>query len=829
MITESQRRIDALASALSTLQNQTNTASHLSTLIIQRSRYLNTLTSPASDASAKITQASQNLVQTMTKMREAREKFDTIQETEPHIKHLYEGAKELQALRRKIATELEKKKKTREQQASAARSRKQSLVSGFMPEEDPLHDGPGGKDDDDDDDLQTPLACTGSLTEQDVYTAADAMDLIRDAYVFFQQNKNWKSSPAALGGLERVYQQGVDGMCALTKSHLQSAGPPVRFKKVMGDVEMRHETPTQTRQRLSRALENRDLMKTVGEYEEFLPLDTRSVRELRAIMECLGGESAHSERCPPISDTDDGSLKTLYLSPNKVNRTEKYGNGFTNLTKKPLRTGFPHLNTYAEARKGVSFQSVDGYYRHLKNEHKKATGKGGSMGSGGDGGGSEMDAMARDAVRCLEHAMVVVAGEKTLYRCFVSPTSSHQHVDASKIPANYKTALLASYAHIVQSIVDRTLDIIETVFARNASVATPAPGPEDNPAIPKINVRNTASAAAAGLRILDGVRMLGPSLAKLCEMSEKGAAASKKSNEMMIAGSLCICIHRSTVKNTAKMLEHLAKAIEMDPVNGTDYRPPDARVAAVSSEVVRAIKLVSPFVSAYRSVTKRRALPWDEKIGEEAEDMDKFVKYLIHKCLNNLQLKSLKYADDQGLPEMMQAKAHLFVINNTFYLLEQFTYHQYGREENDDGDESYKLEKPWFKEKVGHLFEMEKKKYLANWEAINKNLTSVDSKELTYQKDQLLSLESGRLLKTRFSGFIEDFERTYNVHKQLTVIDPKLRDILHNDVRAAFAHRYKRFFEKYSRLQFSKKNMDTYLKYSPQRVDAMIEDLYATQ
>eukprot|EP00957_Ditylum_brightwellii_P082256 6254590-Ditylum_brightwellii.AAC.1 len=64
---------------------------------------------------------------------------------------------------------------------------------------------------------------------------------------------------------------------------------------------------------------------------------------------------------------------------------------------------------------------------------------------------------------------------------------------------------------------------------------------------------------------------------------------------MSVAGHLCIGIHRTTVKNCAKTLENLAKAIQNDPLDGERHRPKDARVAAVSSDAVKAIRLICPF------------------------------------------------------------------------------------------------------------------------------------------------------------------------------------------------------------------------------------------
>jgi len=128
------------------------------------------------------------------------------------------------------------------------------------------------------------------------------------------------------------------------------------------------------------------------------------------------------------------------------------------------------------------------------------------------------------------------------------------------------------------------------------------------------------------------------------------------------------------------------------------------------------------------------------------------------------------------------------------------------------------------------IVEHEKKKYLAQWTHINKHLTSVNDAELIYAKpnEALLTLDSGRLIKSRFSGFIHAFEMNYEVHKPLTVIDFKLRAMLQKDIKNEFLPKYTRFYEKYSKIQFSKKNMDEYLRYTPALVEEHIDDLYTT-
>ena len=808
MISEFQSRIEALSTTLSLMESTTKEANRCCELLTRRTRQLDSLTSPASDASQRLTRASQNLLTTLTLMKDSREKFDTVADCEPSIKRLYQGATNL----------------------IEARKKEKDLRKGNT----------GGGDNASTNNLSS---AANVMSEQDVYSAADSMDIIRDAYSYFLQRKTWRSTPSALGGLERVHQLGVDAMCLLVQSHFTTSGPAIKIKETSDNSsKIKDESAVATRKRISNALHNRELMKFIGEYEEFLPLDTRSVRELRAIFECLGsGGHPMGGSLPNAASMDKSSLRSLRLPTTKVVRTEKIGSGFfTNLAKAPLKTGFPHLNAYGEARKAVAYAAMNGFHRHLKDERKKKTlSRQTSVSSEIQFDSSAIDSAARDAIRCLEHALVVVAGEKSMYKCVVSPTSSHTH-DESRVSNDYKDALLASYNHVVAGVIDRIMDIIETVFLKDAGVAGHKSlnnGDEDE--WDHHQVRIAGSGAAAGLRILDGVRMLGPSLAKLCDMGESQAKQSqshlhpslqqndKSENKKgeTVAGSLCICIHRLTVKNTAKVMENLAKAIQNDPQEGDKFCPPDARVTAVTSDTCWAISLIAPFISAYRSVTKRRALPWDSSIGEDASDMDSFVKYLISRLLNNLQAKAHGYQHD--IVPGAHAKSNLFIMNNTFYLLEyqSKTVAKLSKDTDVEEDEHYILSSSWFREKVGKLFNNAKQQYLSEWENLNRHLTSVDKNDLTYQSDKLLSLESGRLIKTRFSGFTEDLEKTYSLHKQWTFADIKLRTMLRKEVKAVFLPRYTKFFEKYSKLQFSKKKMDEYLKYPPKRVEQMIDTL----
>jgi exocyst complex protein 7 len=203
--------------------------------------------------------------------------------------------------------------------------------------------------------------------------------------------------------------------------------------------------------------------------------------------------------------------------------------------------------------------------------------------------------------------------------------------------------------------------------------------------------------------------------------------------------------------------------------------------------------------------------------------------------LANLQAKSAAYANESG--PIALAKSHLFLVNNTYYLSEQLKYNYVPessapilRNNQDDLEDSdYKIRGEWFSDQVNKLFENSKKKYLQYWDSLNDHLTEVGNGQLTYSNpdQKLLTLESGRLLKARFSGFNDAFETIYESHRRLRINDPKLREMVIADVKNAFLSKYEYFFSVYSKYQFSKKNMDDYLKYPPQKVDEILSEMFS--
>jgi hypothetical protein len=192
------RPTEALSLTLQKMDLTTTEALRCCGQVTKRARQLDSLTSPASDASSMLSRANANLAATLVLLRDAREKFDTVSDCEPSIERLYRGVTDMEEARQASKNNSnEKQPVTKGASAAYNKKNKHRIV----------------------------------LTEQDVYAAGDSMEILRDSFLFFNQRKSWRSAQAALSGLERLYQMGMDTMCLLINSHLKSAGQAVRPKR----------------------------------------------------------------------------------------------------------------------------------------------------------------------------------------------------------------------------------------------------------------------------------------------------------------------------------------------------------------------------------------------------------------------------------------------------------------------------------------------------------------------------------------------------------------------------------------------------------------------
>jgi exocyst complex component 7 len=231
--TESRRRLDALNSSIAKMKSSTWEAAASCDQLTKRARQLDSLTSPASDASSLLSKASGNLGSTLVLMKDAREKFDTIKDCEPAIERLHRGIVTLQDIKSGKAKKAARANPFGNNNNNASDNNKEN----------------NAKDKDNNNNNNNEVV----LSEQDVYAAADSMEIIRDAYDYFLDRKHWRSSAQALTSLERVHQMGVSSMCILESFHLIDSGQAVRIKRVVKQEGEEQITPAnETAQQVSK-------------------------------------------------------------------------------------------------------------------------------------------------------------------------------------------------------------------------------------------------------------------------------------------------------------------------------------------------------------------------------------------------------------------------------------------------------------------------------------------------------------------------------------------------------------------------------------------------
>lgn len=446
---------------------------------------------------------------------------------------------------------------------------------------------------------------TGSGVSLDVIEEGkNMMDELKEAYLFFHSNKQVCNSSIRMAAIQRLYNHGMKAFCRLINIRLSECGQAVRLKKRSVQNEGKsvsfigQETAEETRQRLTTALNNRTLMQSVSEYEEHIPLNKDEIYELRLMFGCLVSKQ-DSSGLPSLPD----DLSNLKISSGSNER-------HTKIFDTDFKTGFLHLDVYAKARKFQAYGSLESYYKRLSNERKIEVSRDESLDL------SHLE--ARDIVRFVEHAMVVITGEQEIFKIIVAPMGVRGFEDGV-LTRKYRDALSSSFSHIAACVVERLIHALEYIFYKQAKAsmasdtkllklakASMASGAKLLGSTVTSFIPVAASASTAGLRVLDGVRILGPTLAKLCDMTDVGKGFDKTESSKLVS-SFCIELHRLTVKATAKAMENLINVIIDDPLY-SPHRPSNAGIANISFEVVRAIKSISTYTSAYKSVAKRRCV-----------------------------------------------------------------------------------------------------------------------------------------------------------------------------------------------------------------------------
>ena len=241
------------------------------------------------------------------------------------------------------------------------------------------------------------------------------------------------------------------------------------------------------------------------------------------------------------------------------------------------------------------------------------------------------------------------------------------------------------------------------------------------------------------------------------------------------------------------------------------------------------------FEDLFEELASVGQLPWesdDDRADEEESRLKIFANHLFHCLLRNLRAKSDAYAKLEGVDALSAAgRPHLFLVNNAHYMNLAVR-----------GEEGAKgslvgvtstvpisvMLSEAFLDRLVSVVEQEVDKFiLAVWTPLVTHVKDLGL-NLQFQKgSQVLTLDSGRQIKTRLSAFNTGVDEIYLNQKRFSVPDPTLRAKLRADAKETVLPPYTDFYTKFSTVQFSKKHMDQYLRFPPKTVASMIDELYS--
>ncbi|CAG2117166.1 unnamed protein product [Medioppia subpectinata] len=80
-------------------------------------------------------------------------------------------------------------------------------------------------------------------------------------------------------------------------------------------------------------------------------------------------------------------------------------------------------------------------------------------------------------------------------------------------------------------------------------------------------------------------------------------------------------------------------------------------------------------------------------------------------------------------------------------------------------------------------------------------------------------------IKDKFAGFNKEIEEIHRIQMSFAIPDLELRESLKQENKDYIIPKYKLFFEKYVNMNFTK-NIDKYIKYTPERVALIIDSFF---
>ncbi|KAK7601997.1 hypothetical protein V9T40_009438 [Parthenolecanium corni] len=264
----------------------------------------------------------------------------------------------------------------------------------------------------------------------------------------------------------------------------------------------------------------------------------------------------------------------------------------------------------------------------------------------------------------------------------------------------------------------------------------------------------------------------------------------------------------------SKVLEDFVEHIKSD---SNTSLPRDGTVFQLTSDVLFFLEQLLEFIDIIGTVLAQDS-SYSNALANLHFDADRgpvdknkiLVGIYIKKVLSQLNLTLLSKSDfysDVGV------KA-LFRLNNCHYVLKSL--------QRCALLELVSLSEPECEETYYNMITTHKKIYQQCWSKVLGYITGVDDIQTYYGK---LRDKERNSLKEKFSGFNKEMEEISKVQRGYSVPDFELREGLKRDNKEYILPKYYLFYDRYASIPFAK-NMEKYVKYTPEQVAAMMDRFF---
>uniref|UniRef100_A0A0K8TLX6 Exocyst complex component 7 n=1 Tax=Tabanus bromius TaxID=304241 RepID=A0A0K8TLX6_TABBR len=326
--------------------------------------------------------------------------------------------------------------------------------------------------------------------------------------------------------------------------------------------------------------------------------------------------------------------------------------------------------------------------------------------------------------------------------------------------------------------------------------------------------RKEWSSALGIFSALKRVILLQPDIDKTCDATQK-QQLTKVLNRLQQTGTKALEQFLEVVKGDSGTY---LGGVGTSTLSGYSNVPKDATVHELTSnaiwfvehllehfDVIGGVLQHDPlYVTQFESICIKKNLSGEDR---NRTLLGIYIKKVLAELNLTIMNKCEQYNDT--------ATKHLFRLNNIHYILKSL--------QRSNLLDVVTLAEPDCERSYLDMIRELKVMYQKSWSKILGNISPLE--DLPRPISGKVKDKERAVIKERFSNFNKDFEEACKIQRGISVPDVILREGLKRDNIEQIVPKYNKFFEIYADVQFSK-NPDKYVKFRPQDVNAMLNNLF---